>query len=150
MVAARVRAETIRRSGGEWIVVGLAAYPLPLREPGDMPPPPTTQTTLERLLNEYRKAFEAQDIDRLKRVWLMNPDERSTLEHVFARARGINLRIESAKFKTEGARGWMEFDQFMAVDLGEPGDLSAGGVSGRVLGAHDSFGAWALPHRTAR
>ena len=41
----------------------------------------------------------------------------------------------------------MKSDQFMAVDLGDPGDLSAGGVPGRVLGEHDSFGAWAVPHR---
>jgi len=71
-------------------------------------------------LREFREAFEAQDVERLASVWLMNPEERSAVESLFLREGNTSFRLELRGDLEGDDRATIDFDQSFAAAPAPP------------------------------
>lgn len=75
------------------------------------------------LLKEYEAAYQAQDIERLARVWDMNPFERLTMSTLFANYESLSMSVVPRAVHRSGRGLFVDFDQ------------TSGRLQGRILEA---------------
>lgn len=144
-LAAHVRAEAVQRKGGEWVIIGLSAEPI-AAQPRQRPESQTGRLALPAgLLRQYARAFEALDVARLNRVWLLNPDERKMVTRLFETSEAIDLSIKHGVFHSDGERNWLEFDQYLSRQPRDERISASPAVFQRTLEAYDAHGGWAIP-----
>ena len=137
--AAHLRAEMIQRQGGEWVIVNVDAKPLESRSTPQAQA--RTDPRLQTILREYERAFDERDPQRLARVWVMNPVERSQVENLF-RSPQIDLTIVNATLTRGSGRAVLEFDQLLEV-WRRPA-RSVDHLFHRSMAASDGYGDWDL------
>ena len=138
---AHLRADLVRRRGGEWVIMKLAPSD---GAPGADDPAagPDAQPQLHAALKEYERAFEERDAARLGQVWLMNPYEREALEELFAWTSMVAIDIDALVTQVDGDRATMDFEQQFTL-AGRPRVASlARRAFVRALAASDAQGAW--------
>lgn len=141
--AARIRADVVRRVGGEWVIVGLGLGPRDGRPPSGNDDSINGQPALRAMLQEYEHAFEEQNAQRLAAVWLMNPSERAEIDRMFAEMSSVSVSVSNPVLLLESHdRGHLEFDQQFRVARLTPGPLPLKGPFQRALAAHDAYGDW--------
>lgn len=141
----RIRADVVRRSGGEWVIVRLA-----LGSVGAGASPSGTASKIEdhpalqAMLREYGEAFQEQDAQRLAGVWLMNPLERKEIDKLFAEKSSVDVSVSRPVLRLEGDHGSLEFDQRFVVSGLPQTDYSLRNALQRALAAHDAYGDWGV------
>ena len=141
---AQLRADLVRRQGGEWVIVNLAPSdgpPSSARAVADEPEDPV-HAELLAALREYEHAFEERDADRLGQVWLMNPYERERLTEIFSWTSMVDISIESLTADVRGGRARMDFEQQFVMAARPRVATLARRAFVRALAAHDAAGAW--------
>ena len=62
-------------------------------------------------LREYESAYEARDIGRLARVWLINRNQRNSLKHFFNDVDSISMDVKIVDVYTENESVYIDFVQ---------------------------------------
>lgn len=139
-----VKAELVRRTGGEWVIVKLEPLaiegpPEPAAARADLP-----HAGLEEALVAYEQAFERRDEASLAQVWLMNPTQRHEIGRMFRRSDGISVAISDPVLEVRGDRANLAFDQRFSLMHSARASRAFGGVYRRALAASDALGNWDL------
>jgi hypothetical protein len=141
---AQLRADLVRRQGGEWVIVNLAPSdgpPASARAVADQPEDPV-HVELLAALTEYEHAFEERDAERLGQIWLMNPYEQERLTELFSWTSMVDISIESLTADVRGDRARMDFEQQFVMAARPRVATLARRAFVRALAAHDAAGAW--------
>jgi hypothetical protein len=143
-----IRADVVRRSGGEWVIVKLglgSTAPGSAASPSGNPSRVEDQPGVQALLREYSDAFEEQDAQRLAAVWLMNPLERKEIDRLFADMSSLDISLTGPVLYLESRdRGRLEFDQHFLVSGLPPAGYTMRSSLRRALAAHDAYGDWGV------
>lgn len=143
-----IRADVVRRSGGEWVIVNLALASVgaaAVTAPSGTASRIEDQPGLQAMLREYGRAFEEQDAQRLAAVWLMNPLEREEIDRLFAEMTSVDVSVSRPALRLQGRdRGSLEFDQHFVVSGLPPAGYSVRTAFRRALAAHDDYGDWSV------
>ena len=139
--AVELQAQLVKRSGGEWVIVRLgrssALSPTALSLVGD-------EAGVHKALREYERALEQRDLQRLSRVWVMNPAERAAISRFFDESPGLDVEIEPGELTIRGDQATLLFHQrFRGATLPIPAKRARPGAR-RSLGSHDGVGTWEL------
>jgi ketosteroid isomerase-like protein len=108
-----------------------------------MAPSESDRRAVAATLEEYERALEGRDLDRLARIWIMNPAERGEFERFLEGRTAIRVTVEPLELSVDGDRAWVRFQQSIAAairPLLERGDLAFW----RALAARDAYGGWSL------
>jgi hypothetical protein len=97
------------------------------RVPDAAPPPPPPKkldvvATAAKTLNVYAQAYEARDVERLRKVYTLNPQQVKSMSAFFASADKIRMEIRPLESKLEGEGTIVvDFDQkVVAPSVGSP------------------------------
>ena len=143
-----IRANVVRRSGGEWVIVTLG---LASPEAASSSAPSANESRIEdqpglqAMIREYGRAFEEQDAQRLASVWLMNPVERKEIDRLFAEMSSVDVSVSHPALHLDGHdRGTLEFDQHFVISGLPPASYPVRAGLRRALAAHDAYGDWSV------
>lgn len=143
-----IRADVVRRSGGEWVIVNLglaSAGATSAAPPSEVECRIEDQPGVQAMLHEYGRAFEDQDAQRLAAVWLMNPLERREIDRLFAEMSSVDVSVSHPALHLESRdRGRLEFDQHFVVSGLPTASYPARATLRRALAAHDAYGDWSV------
>jgi hypothetical protein len=119
--ATPLRAYMSRRVSGDWFIARLEVR----RGPSIGVPTLAAQSRSEQtrrqfpsgVLQELQEAIQAQDIERVSQVWVMNSAERAALENLFSRATDTANRLVLRGRLIGDTQATLDFDQrFRAAD----------------------------------
>jgi len=80
-------------------------------EPAIIRPQLNANQVVTDILNEYRAAYEARDVDRLANVWQMKPKQFTSTSQFFKQAKKIQISVASKNARPEGNGIAFEFNQ---------------------------------------
>jgi hypothetical protein len=67
-----------------------------------------------RALRAYEEAYEAEDLDRLGEIWVMNPSQRRSVDDLFKCADEISMDVETGEVEVSGGIVSIGFAQRLA------------------------------------
>ncbi len=103
-------------------------------------------------LARYRAAYEARDLSALSAVWVMNPQQRSSMKELFTCATSVQLELAERAIEHDGDMVAIDFDQ--KVGFSGPQCLMAASGKSVAMTAviMRTSGGWMissiLPHRS--
>jgi hypothetical protein len=139
---ASLRAELIKRQGGEWVILRLSPQTADDPLAGSQKATDGESEALHEALRKYELAFESRDVDRLGQIWLMNPYERDLIEELFAWTSLVAISIDTHDVRLDGDRARMDFDQRFVLSARPRVPDLARRAFVRALAASDAAGAW--------
>jgi hypothetical protein len=103
-------------------------------------------------LARYRTAYEARDLSALSAVWVMNPQQRSSMKEMFGCATSVRLELVERAIEHDGDMVAIDFDQKVAFS-GPQCLMAASGKSVPMTAViMRTAGGWMissiLPHRS--
>ena len=141
----RLRADLIRRAGGEWVLVDLRPREAASSDPPAETPSPgvaTAQPNVSALLREYEHAFEQRDAIRLASVLLMDIFERAQVQRLFDLSATISLSVHNVDVFVEPGGATLHFDQRIVASARPRLSRAEAWRAQRALFAHDAYGNW--------
>lgn len=99
------------------------------------------------VLHEYKTAYEARDIDSLRRIWEMSPEVRQNFARLFHEARAVSLLIDVRDVRiSQGGKGVVvEFAQVATLLKGEDSFSARGPLFYTAdIRQHEDSGKWII------
>jgi hypothetical protein len=95
-------------------------------------PPEDPKEVAMSTLREYAAAYEARSLDRLSRVWVMNPEQKDAMRELFDRVDDVAVRIDRPNVVVGNGMVFVHFDQSVEargtramIDGGKPRPMTA-------------------------
>jgi len=143
-----LHASLVKRPGGEWEIVALEPRDTPANGPsGGYTTSSSAQASdseasetkaILTSLREYEQAFEAHDLERLQRVWVLNPLERKSIQDLFSEPATGRIRVRATNIAIRDDKATVDFEQsFESSTGGYSHALAAESLRARLARAPD-------------
>jgi hypothetical protein len=152
--ATPLRAHMARRVTGDWFITRLEVR----RGPSIGVPTLAAQSRSEEtrrqfpsgVLQEFQEAIQAQDIDRVSRIWVMNNAERAALESLFDRTPDTTSRVVLRGRMIGDTQATLDFDQRFRAASSLRIERTLARTELRAHFARDDRGEWYISKVTPR